>query len=75
MSKIFTFGQTLGYTHQKSIGLGNTNSEFGGPLSSAINLDPITPIGVTDVASQPNAVIYDNANYNKRCKWQSLWNL
>ncbi|MEO5889461.1 MAG: TonB-dependent receptor [Ferruginibacter sp.] len=48
ISNIFTFGQTLGYTHQESIGLGNTNSEFGGPLSSAINLDPITPLVVTD---------------------------
>jgi TonB-linked SusC/RagA family outer membrane protein len=48
ISKIFTFGQTLGYTHQKAIGLGNTNSEFGGPLSSAINLDPITPLVETD---------------------------
>lgn len=48
ISKIFTFGQTLGYAHQESTGLGNTNSEFGGPLSSAINLDPITPLIVTD---------------------------
>lgn len=44
ISKVFTFGQTLGFTRQKSTGIGNTNSEFGGPLSSAINLDPITPI-------------------------------
>jgi TonB-linked SusC/RagA family outer membrane protein len=48
ISKVFNFGQTLGYSHQKSVGLGNTNSEFGGPLSSAINLDPITPLVVTD---------------------------
>jgi TonB-linked SusC/RagA family outer membrane protein len=48
ISKIFTFGQTLGYAHQESTGLGNTNSEFGGPLSSAINLDPITPVVITD---------------------------
>jgi TonB-linked SusC/RagA family outer membrane protein len=48
ISKVFTFGQTLGYMHQKGVGLGNTNSEYGGPLSSAINLDPITPIVVTD---------------------------
>ncbi|WP_336515055.1 TonB-dependent receptor [Pollutibacter soli] len=48
ISKIFTFGQTLGYTHQKSTGLGNTNSEYGGPLSSAINLDPITKLVITD---------------------------
>ncbi len=69
ISKIFTVGQTLGYTHQNSIGIGNTNSEFGGPLSSAINLDPITPIIVTDpiVANQSpytlNGVIKD-ANGN-----------
>ena len=50
ISKVFTFGQTLGYAHQKSTGIGNTNSEFGGPLSSAINLDPITPLVVTDEA-------------------------
>ncbi|HXS55218.1 MAG TPA: TonB-dependent receptor [Hanamia sp.] len=50
ISKIFTFGQTLGYAHQQSTGLGNTNSEFGGPLSSAINLDPVTPLVITDPA-------------------------
>ncbi|MGB3006057.1 MAG: TonB-dependent receptor [Chitinophagaceae bacterium] len=69
ISKIFTFGQTAGYTHQKGIGLGNTNSEYGGPLSSAISLDPITPVVVTDpiaAASAPynsNPVIRD-ANGN-----------
>lgn len=50
LGSIFTFGQTFGYSHQKAIGLGNTNSEYGGPLSSAINLDPITPLVVTDPA-------------------------
>ena len=58
ISKVFSFGQTLGYTHQKSIGLGNTNSEFGGPLSSAINLDPITPLVVTDPALQGPGTVY-----------------
>ena len=48
ISDMFKVGQTLGYTHKKEVGLGNTNSEYGGPLSSAINLDPIT-----------KAVIYD----------------
>ena len=48
ISKIFSFGETIGYTHQKQLGIGNTNSEFGGPLSSAINLDPTTPVVVTD---------------------------
>jgi TonB-dependent starch-binding outer membrane protein SusC len=65
LSNMFMFGQTLGYTYQKSMGLGNTNSEYGGPLSSAINLDPITPLVVTNVASQPNAAIYNNANIIK----------
>lgn len=42
------FGENLGISREKSLGLGNTNSEFGGPLSSVINLDPITPVVVTD---------------------------
>ena len=50
ISDYFTFGQTFGYTHQKTKGLDNPNTEFGGPLSSAINLDPITPLVVTDPA-------------------------
>src|SRR5690606_30045011 len=54
LSKYVTFGENVGYAYDKAIGLGNTNSEFGGPLSSAINLDPTTPLVVTDpaVASQ-----------------------
>lgn len=43
-----TIGQTIGYTNQKTVGIGNTNSEFGGPLASAINLDPTTPLVETD---------------------------
>lgn len=50
ISKIFTIGESVGYAHDKSQGIGNTNSEFGGPLSSAINLDPTTPAVVTDPA-------------------------
>jgi len=42
------FGNNFGYSHIKSMGSLNSNSEFGGPLSSAINLDPITPIIITD---------------------------
>lgn len=60
ISSVFTFGQTLGYSHQKSLGLGNTNSEFGGPLSSAINLDPITPLVVTDPAAANGAPYNSN---------------
>ncbi|MDQ0065001.1 SusC/RagA family TonB-linked outer membrane protein [Chryseobacterium lathyri] len=50
--KIFDFltvGQTFAYTHTKSQGI-NENGEFGGPLSSAINMDPLTPVVVTDPA-------------------------
>lgn len=61
ISDYFTFGQTFGYTHQKSKGIGNTNSEFGGPLSSAINLDPLTPLVVTDPAVA-NTGFYTNPN-------------
>lgn len=66
ISKVFTLGQTLGYTHQNSKGIGNTNNEFGGPLSSAINLDPITPLYETDPAKlalyNPLSVKDDNGN-------------
>lgn len=54
LSSIFTFGENIGYSHQKTIGIGNTNSEFGGPLSSAINLDPVTPLVITDPAIANN---------------------
>ncbi|QPH40431.1 SusC/RagA family TonB-linked outer membrane protein [Pedobacter endophyticus] len=45
-----TIGENLGYSHAITNAVGNTNSEFGGPLSSAINLDPITPAIITDPA-------------------------
>lgn len=44
------FGNNFGYSHVKNKGSLNSNSEFGGPLGSAINLDPITPIVITDPA-------------------------
>jgi TonB-linked SusC/RagA family outer membrane protein len=69
LGNIFTLGQTLGYARQKSTGLGNTNSEFGGPLSSAINLDPITPLVITDpsIANAPpysSNPVFRDANGN-----------
>jgi len=69
ITKWLTFGENMGYSHQKSVGLGNTNSEFGGPLSSAINLDPVTPVIITDpseAASSPynNPGIMTDANGN-----------
>lgn len=47
ISKVFKIGQTLGYTRQKATGIGGMD-EYGGVLSSAINLDPTTPVVVTD---------------------------
>lgn len=62
-------GQTVGYSNEKNVGIGNTNSEFGGPLASAINLDPITPIVETNPAlinqaPYTNAGIFRDANGN-----------
>lgn len=59
ISKVFTLGQTFSYARQKTVGLGNTNSEFGGPLSSAINLDPITKLVVTD-PTEANGAPYNS---------------
>lgn len=54
-----TVGQTFAYTHTKSQGI-NANGEFGGPLSSAVNLDPTTPAVVTDINAQPFPNDYSN---------------
>ena len=59
VAKWLTLGQNLGYAHDKSVGIGNTNSEFGGPLSSAINLDPLTPLVELD-PDKANAGFYLN---------------
>lgn len=59
ISNVISFGQTAGYSREKNVGIGNTNSEFGGPLSSAINLDPTTPLIETN-PDKLNAVPYTN---------------
>jgi len=61
VSQWITFGQTLGYSNEKTYGIGNTNNEYGGPLSSAINLDPITKLVITD-PDEANQSIYTNNN-------------
>lgn len=43
------FGQTFGYSNEKNAAI-DGNTFYGGPLSSAINLDPITPAIETDPA-------------------------
>ena len=58
--KYLTYGENFEYTYTRSTTFFNTNSVFGGPLSDAINLDPLTPVTVSDVNSQPNAAVYQN---------------
>jgi TonB-linked SusC/RagA family outer membrane protein len=58
--KWLTFGENLNYSYQKNISNFNTNNEFGGPLSSALNLDPITPVVVDNINAQPNAATYNS---------------
>jgi TonB-linked SusC/RagA family outer membrane protein len=50
VTKWLTIGNNIGYSYIRSMGVGNTNGEFGGPLASAINLDPITPLVETNPA-------------------------
>jgi len=40
-------GENIGYSREKNLGI-DANTAFGGPLSSAINLDPLTPVIETD---------------------------
>lgn len=42
-----TFGNKIAYTRIKGVTI-DTNTEFGSPLSRAINIDPITPVLETD---------------------------
>lgn len=54
-----TIGEKSYYTHEKTVGIGNTNSEYGGPLSSALNLDPLTPIVEYDPVLA-NGILYQD---------------
>lgn len=49
LSRSIKIGNTLSYTRNNSVGV-STNSEYGSPLSRAINIDPLTPIIETDPA-------------------------
>lgn len=61
ISKYVTFGNNIGYSHIKSQGGLNTNSEYGGPLASAVNLDPITPAVITDPIEANGSPYSDHA--------------
>lgn len=53
-----TMGNTFGYTYVNVVGVA-TNTEYGSPLGRAINLDPLTPVVVTDPTELNNS-IYKN---------------
>jgi TonB-dependent starch-binding outer membrane protein SusC len=53
-----TFGHTIAYTNTKAVGVA-TNTEYGSPLSRAINLDPLTKVVITDSEEQ-KAAVYKN---------------
>lgn len=55
INKKITFGNTLAYSRIKGVGV-STNSEFGSPLSRALNIDPITPLIETDPDVLSNSV-------------------
>jgi len=57
LSKYVTIGENLSFTNEKNNTAGNTNSEYGGFTSSALNLDPISPVFV------PGATPSDQMKY------------
>ena len=65
VSDKFTFGENISYTHidRRSI---PGNNEFGGPLMSTLNIDPITPLFETDpdrlATYNPDAVTDGDGN-------------
>jgi TonB-dependent starch-binding outer membrane protein SusC len=51
-AKWISFGENIGYSNARNSGIGEVNREFGGIISSAINLDPTTPTIITDPVAQ-----------------------
>ncbi|PWK80428.1 TonB-linked SusC/RagA family outer membrane protein [Mucilaginibacter oryzae] len=70
LKKWLTVGENFTYAYTKNKAFGNTNSVFGGPLSSALNLDPITPTTVSDINSVPYPGDYSNANIVRNSQGQ-----
>jgi TonB-dependent starch-binding outer membrane protein SusC len=58
LNNLLNIGTTLGYTRVAAKG-SSTNSEYGGVLSRAVNMDPITPLIETD-PSVLNSNIFKN---------------
>ncbi len=68
VNKIFSWGHTLSYTHLTTRGV-TSNGSFNGAYSSALNLDPLTPVFQTDetlLAQPPYSVepVVTDANGN-----------
>lgn len=64
IKKWLTIGESFNYTYTRTMGSFATNSEFGGPLSDALNLDPITPVLQTDptiAATYPALAVKNSA--------------
>lgn len=59
ITDFITVGNTLGYSRNRSQGVA-TNTEYGSPLGRAINMDPLTPVLVTDPNELANNTIYKN---------------
>ena len=55
LNKFINIGTTMGYSKVNGKG-SSTNSEFGGVLSRAVNMDPITPLVETDPSVLSSAV-------------------
>ncbi len=55
LNNYITMGTTMGYSKVNGKG-SSTNSEFGGVLSRAINMDPITPLIETDPSVLSNNI-------------------
>ena len=62
LKKWLSIGENFTYSYTRNKSVGNTNSVFGGPLSSALNLDPITPALATDINALTNTAEYSKAN-------------
>ena len=49
MTKWLNFGNNVAYSHIKNKQGFSANDYFGGVLASAVNLDPVTPLTMTDL--------------------------
>jgi TonB-linked SusC/RagA family outer membrane protein len=70
VKKWLTVGENFTYTYTHTQNGFNNNSVFGGPLSSALNLDPITPVLQLNPSTSPNPSDYANPNAVRNAQGQ-----